>query len=356
MKFFYIWLCLFSSLPLLAQSVKPEATDVLSLGKTLPLTPALQTLTQQLVKQPDNDAVRLEAVQLYLQGARKPGFDDWFHQAQALLDELSSTSRNSDSYWLLLADMQQQQHQFATALESLQRVFERDAANINASLMAARIYLAQNNTAAAQQACARLWQELFLFSVCSYEVAGRRGNAIQSYTALQQLYSQQKSLSVALDSWLRGILAEQAEMLGKPQQAIGWLEPALPQAPVSLWLKWADLSLQQDASAAVYARLQPLEQEYGLTDGLLLRLALAERNTKQGERYMTQLEPRMMLRIARGDKDHAADMVHYFLAVQPDAQAALHWAQLNYASAKEPDDLMLLQRARSAVQQEEGGL
>ncbi|WP_027672558.1 hypothetical protein [Rheinheimera baltica] len=67
MKFFYIWLCLVSSLPLLAQSVKPEATDVLSLGKTLPLTPALQTLTQQLVQQPDNDAVRLEAVQLVRQ-------------------------------------------------------------------------------------------------------------------------------------------------------------------------------------------------------------------------------------------------------------------------------------------------
>jgi hypothetical protein len=187
--------------------------------------------------------------------------------------------------------------------------------------------------------------------VCSYEVAGRRGNAAQSYPALQQLQLQQRTLLPELDIWLRAILAEQAEMLAQPEQAIAWLTPVLAQAPVSLWLKWADLSLQQQRAANVYAQLQPLQQQYGLTDGLLLRLALAEQALAQGDEYFNLLQQRMQLRMARGDKDHAADMVHYFLRVAPDAKAAWHWAQLNYTSAKEPDDAKLLQAARSAMRQ-----
>jgi tetratricopeptide (TPR) repeat protein len=351
MKLFCLSLCMVFSLSLQAEPVKPNSADMLLLSKALPLTPQMQALQLQLAQQPQNAVLRLQLAQLFIHSARKPGFDDWFHQAQSLLSVLTPASKDNSQYWLLLADIQQQQHQFAAALVTLQPVFQREPANINASLMAARIYLAQHNTAGAQQACGRLWQDLFLFSVCSYEVAGRRGNAAQSYSALKQLHAQQKSLSEALDIWLRGILAEQAEMLHHPEQAIAWLAPVLSQAPVSLWLKWADLSLQQGEAQNVYARLQPLQQQYGLTDGLLLRLALAERATAQGGRYMAELEPRMILRAVRGDTDHAADMMHYFLYVQPDAQAALHWAQLNYASAKEPDDVMLLQRARDAAQQ-----
>jgi tetratricopeptide (TPR) repeat protein len=345
---FGILLSLSLSLP--AQSAKPDATEILQLSKVLPLTPELQALQSQLIQQPQQDTLRLQMAALYLQGARKPGFDDWFHQAHSLLQSLSAKRKASALYGLLQADIQQQQHQFDAALLTLQQVLLQEPDNVNASLMAARIYLAQHQIAAAQQACARLWQDLFLFSACSYEVAGRRGNVAQSYPALQRLYQQQQAIPFALDIWLRGILAEQAELLNQPQQAIAWLVPVLPEAPVSLWLKWADLSLQQGEAQQVYQQLQGLQENVGLSDGLLIRLVLAERATQQGKRYWAQLEPRISLRLARGDTDHAADMVHYFLSVQPDAKAALHWAKLNYASAKEPDDASLLQRAQDAVQ------
>ena len=339
------------SLPLQAQPLAPVATDVLQLGKALPQTPEMQALQLKQLQQPHNDTLRLHMAALYLQGARKPGFDAWFHEAQSLLQSLSDQAKTTALYGLLQADIQQQQHQFDAALLTLKQVMAQTPDNVNASLMAARIYLARDNTDGAQRACARLWQELFLFSACSYEVAGRRGNVAQSYPALQRLYQQQQAMPLALDIWLRGILAEQAELFNLPEQAIAWLAPVLPDAPVSVWLKWADLTLQQGNADEVYQKLQALHENAGLSDGLLIRLVLAERATEQGERFMAQLEPRIALRLARGDTDHATDMVHYFLQLQPDAKAALHWAKLNYASAKEPDDASLLRRAQDAAQQ-----
>lgn len=354
MKLAYFLLCSVFSMPLSAIPVTPERSALVPLGKVLPLTSQMQRVQQQLLQQPHNISHRLHLAQLYLQGARKPGFDNWFHQAQTLLSDVTPGEAERQLYALLQADIAQQQHQFDAALLILQQVLAREPANLNANLMAARIYLAQDNTASAQQACARLWRDLFLFSACSYEVAGRRGNVAQSYSALQQLYAQQPSLTLALDIWLRGILAEQAEMLNKPQQALQWLTPVLEHAPASLWLKWADLTLQYGDAQQVYAKLASLQQRFGLSDGLLLRLALSERVTMRGSQFIEQLEPRIALRLARGDTDHAGDMVHYFLRVKLDAKAALHWAKLNYASAKEPDDMRLLQLAEQALQQEEG--
>jgi tetratricopeptide (TPR) repeat protein len=155
MKFLLSAICFFLTAALLAQPVPPSNTALLPLGKTLPLPPAMQLVLQQLSQQADNDALRLKAAQLYLQGARKPGFDDWFHQAQALLNAVAPKNQHGILYWLLRADLQQQQHQFALALQNLQIVFNQDPANTNASLMAARIHLAQHNIAGAQQACAR---------------------------------------------------------------------------------------------------------------------------------------------------------------------------------------------------------
>ena len=219
--------------------------------------------------------------------------------------------------------------------------------------MAARIYLATAQHQAAQDACARLWQQdLFLFSVCSYEVAGRKGNWQQSYTALQTLYQRQRSLPITIELWLRGILAEQAEQTGQLAQARDWLNPVLAQAPTSLWLKWADLSLALADDELVYQQLMPKHQQLALADSLLVRLAAAEQNLNKGTIISTELAQSVKLRLARGDTDHAADIAHYYLKVNPDAEAALHWAELNYLSAKEPDDLVLLQQSKAALRQQ----
>ncbi|WP_318969278.1 tetratricopeptide repeat protein [Arsukibacterium sp.] len=302
--------------------------------------------------------ITLELTSLYLQGARQPGFEDWFHEAEQLLDTLSEQHSDVLQYQLLRADIQQQQHQFQAALKTLDAVFENDPQHIYASLMAARIYLATAQHDAAQQACARLWQQdLFLMSVCSFEVAGRRGNWSTSYPALRDLFQRQASIPPAIDIWVRGILAEQAEQLGQLTDAQQWLSPVLAKAPTSLWLKWADLSLKLEDAVQVYNKLALKQQDLRIADSLLVRLVRAEQqmailpDNAKSQRFSAELAQRVALRIARGDTDHAADLAYYFLHIELDAAAAVHWATLNYQSAKEPDDLALLIQSQRVLSQ-----
>ncbi|MBZ9612773.1 tetratricopeptide repeat protein [Rheinheimera maricola] len=337
-----------------ATEFKPAAGQQIILQAELPETADMQQLRQALMYQRDSTAT-LPLAQLYLIGARQPGYDDWFHQAEQLLRNVDDAARQGLEYWLLLADVQQQQHQFAAALLSLEQVFALQPRHIQASLMAARVYLALHQLEPAQQACSRIWQQdLFLFSVCSYEVAGRRGDWQQSYVALQQLWQRQSSLPPAIDIWLRGILAEQAEQLGLFETAQQWLSPVLAQAPTSLWLKWADLSLLLGQADAVYQSITAIPQRQNIADSLLLRLAMAEQQLAKPAQFGKQLGERMQLRLARGDTDHAADLALYFLHFVPDPAAAVHWAELNYQRAKEPDDVRLLTLSQQAQQQSLG--
>ncbi|MDX1538069.1 tetratricopeptide repeat protein [Arsukibacterium sp.] len=337
-----------------ADSFQPSAQQTITLTAPLPLTAQMQQLTARTMAQPnDNDALNLAA--LYLAGSRQPGFDAWFHQAQYWLSQVTEANHNNIEYPLLQADILQQQHQFAAALASLEPVFSRQPGHLTASLMAARIYLATAQHQSAQQACNRLWQrDLFLFSVCSYEVAGRSGQWQQSYQALQLLYQRQQNIPTQIDLWLRGILAEQAEQSGDIKAATAWLTPVLAKAPTSLWLKWADLSLALNQHHQVYQRLLPKHQQFGLADSLLVRLAVAEQQLAADTGISAELAERMQLRLIRGDTDHAADLAHYFLRVAPDPQAALHWAELNYQSAKEPDDIALLRQSKRALTYQQG--
>ncbi len=335
---------------LLADTFRPAADDTLALAAELPLTERMAKLIALLASAPDTDAT-LELTGLYLQGARQPGFDDWFHEAEQWLSTLNSRT-DSIHYALLKADIQQQQHDFQAALDTLQVVFDTEPHHLSASLMAARVYLALAQHPAAQQACARLWQQdLFLFSVCSFEVAGRKGGWSTSYPALVQLFERQTNVPPAINLWVRGILAEQAEQLGQIRAAQQWLSPILPEAPTSLWLKWADLSLQLGETKLVFNELAVLQQNLGLADSLLVRLVLAEQRRSDQGTFAAELAQRIKVRIARGDTDHAADLAYYFLHIEPDASAALHWAELNYQSAKEPDDLALLEQSKRALKQ-----
>ena len=117
-------------------------------------------------------------------------------------------------------------------------------------------------------------------------------------------------------------------------------------------LDWQRLALGQGEQ--VYQQLNALATDNAVADSLLLRLARAEQQLAKAPVFTEQLHQRMQLRLLRGDTEHAADLVHYFLHISPDATAALHWAELNYQTAKEPDDEYLLQLSRYKAEQQAG--
>lgn len=332
-------------------SAQPAATDVFQLQPAIPEQTELVPLQQAYQHSPSFEN-KLNLVNAYLQVARRPGRSDYFHQAEALLAEHDLQTQQTPALLLSQADILQQQHHFSAALKRLDQLLQTAPQHLQANLMAARIQLAMGETEAAQRACNRLLREaLFFFATCSYEVTGRKGQWQQAYQGLTALFKQNANLSPELDIWVRGILAEQAEQLQDLHGAIAWLEPILTQAPTSIWLKWADLQLAVAQPQAVYQRLAELAEQLPLEDSLLLRLAIAERELGLAAHYVTQIDEQMQVRILRQDQDHAADLAHYFLRFTANAEAALHWAELNYQSAREPDDLALLLQSRVAVKQ-----
>ena len=326
-----------------AGSVEPK--QVLQAKNSTPLPSWIKQLEQQAFgSQSAPDQVTL--AQAYLQLARQPGWSRYFDKAQQLLKNAHTPS--SAVYWLALADSAQQQHQFEDALNYLAKAQQLEPSDINALLMKNRIYLVQNNTTAALAECKKLLgqQELFLLSLCSLEATGRQGKTQDSYKALQLLARQQQTVPLAQQQWLLAVLAEQAEALHQPKQARAWLEQLLfaaqsELAPLPLWVKWADLTLQQDA-ALVYQKLQYLHQQQTLEDSLLLRLALAEKQQGMEQNYQHLMQQRVALREQRQDKLHSADLAHYYLRLVPVPEKALYYARLNFQQAQEPDDQQLL--------------
>ena len=348
--FSLMYLLLFLTQPVAIDNTKLVNDEVVfTLKPELPTNQEIDNLLEIMRTNP-TDNVRLRLASLYIQGSKLPGYGDWFHYADSLLMQYVPSGTASIDYLLLLSDIKQQQHHFSESLYLLDQVFQAQPQHIQASLIAARIHLAMHNTDLAQKSCQRLLsKDIFLFSVCTYEVLGRKGEWQTAYEALYALHAKHYELEPALDIWIKGILSEQAEQLGHISTAIELLKPVLDNAPTSLWLKWADLNLSISNADIVYETLSNLKVVESLEDSLLLRLAIAERDLKRGEHYQTIIHDRMRLRVIRQDTDHAADLAHYFLRLKYDPKLALYWANINYQSAKEPDDKKLLVLSEQAL-------
>lgn len=282
----------------------------------------------------------LQQIAGLLQQARLPGQGGLFQQAQLQFNQLAA--QPSADYWLLRADIAQQQHQFSAALAALQQAEQLQLQpQPQIALMRARIALVQAQPKQALTACKSLLaqKELFLLQLCSYEALGRSGEAAQSYPQLLKL-AQQPTIPTSERLYLQAILAEQAEMLQQPAVAAAHLYPWLAQAPVPLWNKWADLMLDQDP-AMVYQQLAALAQTAMPEDSLLLRLARAEQLIEAGTQYQNLMADQIQLRERRKDLLHSADLAYYYQHLQPDQTKAHHYAGINYQQAKEPDDQKL---------------
>lgn len=300
--------------------------------------PAAQTVLVMAQAPANKSGSALQQIASLLQQARLPGQSRLFQQAQLHFNQL--TPEPNAEYWLLSADLAQQQHQFDAALAALEQA-ERFQPQPQIALVRARIALVQAQPKQALTACKPLlgFKELFLFQLCSLEAIGRAGQVEQSYPLLLKL-ANQTDMPLPERLYLQATLAEQAEWLQQPAVATAHLLPWLSQAPVPFWIKWADLTLSQEP-AMVYQRLATLTKDAALEDSLLLRLARAEQLTNQGQKYQQLATAQIQLRERRQDLLHSADLAYFYLYLQPNARKAQQYSGLNYQQAKEPDDQKL---------------
>ncbi|RUO42121.1 hypothetical protein CWE22_08235 [Pseudidiomarina aestuarii] len=259
------------------------------------------------------------------------------------------SNREQARWWLARADLLQFEHRFDESLAAIETVLKLGYEQENAYLMQARIALTRNELAVAERSCQALSQysPMDVVATCLLEVKGRAGDLTMSYPALVRLEERNQDPSSALTRWRRQILAEQAQLLGLYNDALRWLDyPNYAEQPVVAQKQMIDVLIATNRLADVFAVVGECPAVNAIpVDSLLVRIAHAE--TLQGAQscWRDVTAERIEMRVLRADKLHTSDLAYFFTHVEPDADQAMHWAELNIAVAREPFDRQLLAAA-----------
>ncbi|WDE01616.1 hypothetical protein [Thalassomonas actiniarum] len=265
----------------------------------------------------------------------------------------------------LYAKVLQREHQFSQALNVLTSLLEKAPRQANARLLQANILMVQGFYRKAKQSCLALTGHIALTAVaiCALDAdsqalgqkAGQQAQLRQNYQSLINLLAKDKQPEQAILLWANQVLAEMALRLNRPLAAQQHLKGvALSRAPVSLIALWADIELALGHHDLVLTKLPAFAiqaQTQRLPDAILLRLAIAEKNSKaqtaNNYQWQVLMAERVKLRESRRENDHGAQLARYYLDVKPDNKKAKHWAVINYQQAKMASDRALLDRALS---------
>lgn len=337
------------------KTIPASADTVIATWPVSRSTPVQEAQLATRMRPADSHAVA-QLANAYLREAALPGHSRFYGLAQAALQPLIDQGTGNADIWLAWAQVQQHQHAFKDALAALEKVKQQQPDNINAHLLAARIFLIQDNADAARQSCLTLLgnADLLTASGCALEVTSFQSDLAQSYQQLASLVEREQLPQDERGPWLAQILADMALRLKNPLAAEKWLDTQRKEnASVNFLSQWADVQLALDQPKKLVQTLQPIVQgATDVDDALLLRLALAEKKMG-GEQWRTELRERITLREQRMDNQHANEIARYYLDIDPQPQQALYWAQINWQNAREYGDRELLERARASAAQQQ---
>lgn len=354
---------LFSPAVTHAERYTPEDPHTVIATWPIASSPELQRAQAEKRLRPNDPAAVAALANNYLALASMPGESRLYGLAQATLKPFVDTKTENIQVWLAWAQVLQHQHAFDEALVALDKVLIREPNNVNANLLAARIYLIQDNAAKARQACLALLgnSDLFTTSTCVLEVTSHQQNQLgESYEQLVTLVKREGLPDDQRGPWIAQILADMALRLGKNKAAEDWLATRLQHAGVNYLAQWADTQFAQGEPQNVIDYLTPIVNAAPeIDDLLLLQLAIAEKALLQTSAYppkekqwFEKLTERIQLREQRQDNQHANEIARYYLDIDPQSQKALYWAQMHWQHSHEDSDKKLLERAQAAVDEQ----
>jgi len=284
--------------------------------------------------------------------ASKPGQSHLYSLAQTTLMPWLENENTSALLWITWARIKQHKHDFEGTKQALNKALKLEPRNINAHLILARTHVIQQNYELAKQSCSQLIRsnDFISASVCLFEVASHQGELEQSYNSLEKLAfglpeNHPKS------AWAGLVLADMAARQGRWQESEAWLDAYYSETDISTLIEWADVKLQLKKYQEVETKLSAVVQRTPSSeDALLVRLALAEKHLNRDSKqpWKQRITERVVLREQRQDLYHAGDLAIFYLDIEPNAEKALRWAEINWQQAREHKDEALLERARNA--------
>jgi hypothetical protein len=279
----------------------------------------------------------------YIEQSRSEGDPRFLGQAQAILTPWWNEPIPPVSTLLLRATMKQNAHEFDEALTDLEQVLDRQPTNAQAWLTKASILQVQARYDEARYACQRLVRlaASHVLLGCLSDIAGVTGQSVKSRELLRQGLSN-SSLSGRERIWLATILSETAARTGAIREAEQYFAEAFKVGIKDQYLlsAYADYLLDQRRYQDVFSLLQSETR----TDGLLLRLALAEQALALPafKNHTAELAARFSAGRERGTTVHVREEARFTLNLLRDARRALPLAQANWSIQREPADARIL--------------
>ena len=315
----------------------------LTVKATDPVARELAALRTDLQRHPRNleSAVKLAA--RYIEQGRSEGDPRFLGQAQAVLAPWWDDPAAPPAILILRATIKQNAHEFGPALLDLDRALTAQPTNIQAWLTKASILQVQARYPEARRACQLLTRlaARHIALACLTDIEGLTGHVTQNRRLLRTILDQ-SNVPDRERIWIFTILGELAARVGDTQEAERSYREAIAVGIKDQYLlgAYADFLLDQDRYQEVVRVLTPETK----TDGLLLRLALAEQalHLPASKDHLAELAARFTASRDRGTRVHLREEARFTLALQHDPNTALALAQANWTVQKEPWDARLL--------------
>jgi tetratricopeptide (TPR) repeat protein len=251
--------------------------------------------------------------------------------------------------WAIRGQLQQYRHGFAPALASFAAALRADPQFATAHAWRGAIYLVQADYAAAQVECEALKAlgRPMLTGGCLGLLNAYTGHLDAGLAHLQQALAATQDPANRL--WILTRIGEVQAWRGQPAAA----EQAYRQALALdlddgyLLAAWSDFLLDQKRPSEVVKALQKWES----SDGLLLRLALAETllALPSAKVHVQALADRFAAARQRNDTTHRAEEARFLLTLKEDAAQATAVAAANFEVQREPRDARIVLEAALAA-------
>jgi|GEM_PF-104938 len=343
--------------PAVAQPYRPtddgEILERLPRSATGGAVGELRALRQALSASPEDLELAAELARRAIALGRGSGDPRYYGYAQAALAPWWQATDPPLEVLLLRATIRQSRHDFAGAVEDLDRALALEPFHAGAWMTRAIVLQVQGKPREAMESCRQLARlDGFAAGACAGTVAGSLGKGEEGYALLVRTLVQYPEATPALQRWAVTSMAEIADRLGWTERAEAHFRTALDlqgakDSDIYLRAAFADFLLDEGRPEEVVEFLAGEEQ----ADALLLRRALAAH--RLGDPSAEVLSRRLADRYAaarqRGSSLHRGLEARFVLEVQGDPARALALALENWRSQREPVDARIVLAAASAA-------
>lgn len=286
-----------------------------------------------------------------IEQSRADGDPRFLGQAQAALASWWALPNPPAEVRLIRATVRQSLHNFSGALADLEACLQENPRLAQAWLTKATLHTVRGEWDSARKAglaLAPLTSRL-ISATTAASLASVNGQAQEAYDLIQAALRADRGSPAAERLWAMTVAAEIAERLGKIREAETQFQNALKLGIRDGYLlgAYADFLLDQHRPQQV----MDLLVGQTLSDGLLLRRALAERRLPSASLSQTvaSLQRRFEASRKRGDFIHQREEALFELQLLGHPQRALELARENWQVQREPADVKILLAAALAA-------